>query len=157
MANFWAKDKGLKGLVATFELNANETAAFVGYLRSSGLHKTESGQPLTVAKIAMVNEFGTSKIPERSFFRSTLNEQKKKLKAKIKGAAARVASGKQDKKQALGLIAEWLVLQFKNKIQENVPPPNAESTIARKGSSHTLIDTGQMRDSLDWELKEGKR
>ncbi|OPY54712.1 MAG: hypothetical protein A4E48_00291 [Methanosaeta sp. PtaU1.Bin060] len=37
---------------------------------------------------------------------------------------------------------------IKQKIQSNVPPPNAPSTIARKGHSNTLIDTGEMLESV---------
>ena len=33
-----------------------------------------------------------------------------------------------------------------------IPPPNAPATIARKGSSATLIDTGALRDSIDFQI-----
>ena len=35
------------------------------------------------------------------------------------------------------------------KIHSNIPPPNAPSTIKAKGSSKTLIDTGEMWRSVD--------
>jgi len=38
------------------------------------------------------------------------------------------------------------------KILSNVPPPNAASTIKAKGSSHTLIDTGEMLESVSHEV-----
>ena len=45
-------------------------------------------------------------------------------------------------------IAESIGMFLENKIREKilsgVPPPNAESTIKRKGSSHTLIDDGTL-------------
>jgi len=34
-------------------------------------------------------------------------------------------------------------------INSNIPPPNAPSTIRHKKSSHTLVDTGHMMDSVD--------
>lgn len=37
---------------------------------------------------------------------------------------------------------------IRNKILSNVPPPNDPKTIKAKGSSHTLIDTGTMLDSI---------
>mgnify|MGYP001436983470 CR=1 FL=1 len=39
------------------------------------------------------------------------------------------------------------------KILSNIPPPNATSTIKAKGSSHTLIDTGEMLDFVSHEVE----
>lgn len=38
-------------------------------------------------------------------------------------------------------------------IDEGYPPPNAPSTIARKGFDHPLIETGEMRDSLEVDVE----
>ena len=38
------------------------------------------------------------------------------------------------------------------KINSNIPPPNAPSTIKAKKSTHTLIDTGTMRRSIDTQV-----
>ena len=38
------------------------------------------------------------------------------------------------------------------KIHSNIPPPNAPSTIKAKGSSKTLIDTGEMWRSVDTQV-----
>ena len=49
-------------------------------------------------------------------------------------------------------ITEDLGMKIENairlKILSNVPPPLKEATIKRKGSSHTLIDSGQMLASI---------
>ena len=49
-------------------------------------------------------------------------------------------------------IAESIGMFLENKIREkilsDVPPPNAESTIKRKGSSHTLVDDGTLLSSV---------
>lgn len=49
-------------------------------------------------------------------------------------------------------IIEKLGMSFenaiRNKILSNVPPPNDPKTIKAKGSSHTLIDTSTMLDSI---------
>ena len=49
-------------------------------------------------------------------------------------------------------IAESIGMFLENKIREkilsDVPPPNAESTIKRKGSSHTLIDDSTLLESV---------
>ncbi len=45
----------------------------------------------------------------------------------------------------IGLKLENAIRQ---KILSNVPPPNDPATIKAKGSSHTLIDTGTLLDSI---------
>jgi len=42
--------------------------------------------------------------------------------------------------------------QVVNQIDSNTPPPNAPSTIKRKKSSKTLIDTGKMRQHVDHKI-----
>lgn len=43
-----------------------------------------------------------------------------------------------------------------NKIFSGVPPPNAESTIKKKKSSKTLIDTGEMLEHVTHRIAEGE-
>ena len=54
-------------------------------------------------------------------------------------------------------IAESIGMFLENKIREkilsDVPPPNAESTIKRKGSSHTLIDDSTLLSSVTHVVK----
>jgi HK97 gp10 family phage protein len=42
------------------------------------------------------------------------------------------------------------------KMLSNVPPPNAESTIKKKKSSKTLIDTGEMLGHVTHRITEGE-
>ena len=37
-------------------------------------------------------------------------------------------------------------------IDAGVPPPNAPSTIDRKGSNRPLVDTGEMRDNVEYRI-----
>ena len=39
-------------------------------------------------------------------------------------------------------------------VLSNIPPPNAPSTIARKHSDHTLIDTGEMYGAIDTQIDD---
>lgn len=165
MAIFTDKDKGWKDFVNQFSANAGKTTAFVGYLRSSGDHKKNGdeeslkGDSITVAMVAAINELGSSdgKTPERSFIRSALLEHERELEVMLKKLSKLVMDKKMSKKQALGLVAEQVITWVKHKIDSNIPPPNAPSTVARKGSDHTLIDTAQMRNSLDWEIREDSK
>lgn len=38
---------------------------------------------------------------------------------------------------------------LEDRIDSNVPPPNAPSTVKKKGHGHTLIDTGEYRNSIE--------
>lgn len=40
------------------------------------------------------------------------------------------------------------------KIDSGMPPPNAPSTIARKGFDHPLIETGELRDAVECRVTE---
>jgi hypothetical protein len=164
MPNFWDKDKGWKELVHTFEVNDGEMVAFVGFLRSSGMYKNKGRRggkppkPITIAQLAAVHEYGSSDghIPQRSFFISTLTENRRKIEKRLKKLAGQILDGGMNERKGLGAIAEWVKGLIKSKIASNIPPQNADSTVKRKGSSHTLIDTGQMINSVDWEVKKGK-
>jgi hypothetical protein len=50
--------------------------------------------------------------------------------------------------QALDQIGIYGIKLVVEKIDSQIPPPNAPATIAKKGSSTPLIDTGQMRQTL---------
>lgn len=97
--------------------------------------------------------FGTVKIPERSFIRATVdaNDGYKDL---IRKLATRVASMKIGLPEALGILGEKVVSDMRTRIERGIPPPNAASTIARKGSSKPLIDTGQLKNSITYVVKK---
>jgi hypothetical protein len=168
MSGFSDKDKGWNRLMTSFKINAGETAGFVGYLRSSGNYKpkpkkgsSEGSSPapaITMAQLAAVHEYGAPEqnIPERSFIRSTLAEHSKDIKRLQKKVTNSIISGKLNKKQAIGILCHKITDGIVAKIESNIPPPLEEETIRRKGSSTALIDTGQLKNSVDWEVKEGK-
>jgi hypothetical protein len=172
MGNFFDKDTGWKQFMAQARINSGETAGFVGYLRSAAPYQNrrmraaearrsgkpeKPAQPITVAQIAAINEFGNETTPERSFMRSALAQHAKEMKRLTKKLSVQVLFGKMTKHRAIGILCQKVIDWFAFAIDSNIPPPNAPSTVAAKGSSHTLIDTGQMKGSLDWEIREGKK
>lgn len=99
--------------------------------------------------IAAVHEFGTDdgRIPQRSHIRSYFDEERKKIERFAASKAGQVLDGRITLRQALEQIGLLMLSLHKKKIRSSIPPPNAPSTIARKGSDKTLIDTGQMLNS----------
>lgn len=98
--------------------------------------------------VATANEFGTEDIPERSFMRSTFEEEKERLVQIKAGEATAIMDGKKTVDESLSLIGEYFAGRIQAKIHSHPPPANAPATIARKGSSGTLVDSDQMAQSI---------
>lgn len=62
------------------------------------------------------------------------------------------------KASGLGLNTMAAVLEktIVENIRSNMPPPNAPATIEKKGSSSTLIDTGELMNSVDSQVQSDK-
>ena len=118
----------------------------VGFFK--GTHTYPNGKD--VVSVARDNDQGTKRIPERPFMIPAGNKAANKT---INITVHSIAGG-MDEQQALSKAA----IMFKNAIQREITnlkePPNAESTILKKGSSNPLIDTGKMRSSVQWKFKK---
>lgn len=104
---------------------------------------------ITNAQLGAIHEFGLG-VPRRSFLRDWLDENEAQIVQRMQQAIADTARDKNS--NALELVGIWAVGQVQLRIADNIPPPLAESTIARKGSSVALIDTGQLRSSISSEV-----
>jgi hypothetical protein len=110
----------------------------------------EDGTP--VAMVAALNEYGTKKIPPRPFFRGMINENK----GDWGGYAANfMKETGNDVIKTLDLMGGEIQGELKNSIRDFSDPPNAQSTIDKKGFNDPLIDSGRMyRDSVTFKIKE---
>lgn len=110
--------------------------------------KQHGDEGITVADVATWMEFGTRTVPQRSFIRGWVDENQTFIRDTLQKQFAAVATGK----RTAGVAAERCALAFegavKQRISRNIPPPLAPATIARKGSSVALIDTGQLRNAV---------
>ena len=131
---------------------AGNLAIAVGVLGEKAAARTTSLEStrLTNVELGLIHEYGSPKagIPERSFLRSTFNEQREKVTLAAAKAAQKVYADAGGFEQRLVQIGLYLAAAVKKKIVSKIPPPNAPSTIARKGSSTPLVDTGQLLDSI---------
>jgi hypothetical protein len=107
-----------------------------------------------MAMIAGVHEYGSEKhnIPERSFMRTAVDENVDKLNELKRRLFGKLLDGAVSGEQALGLLGEFLVGRIRRKITEITSPPLAPATVARKRSSKPLIDSGQMRASVQYKV-----
>lgn len=109
----------------------------------------------TLADVAAFNEFGLG-VPERSFIRSTLDAGTMKYNALMEGVGDAAVAGKITVEHGAELVALVVEGDVKQAISAGIPPPNTESTIAAKGSSTPLVNTGQLRGAITAEVKVSK-
>jgi phage gpG-like protein len=119
---------------------------------------------LTNVEIGTVHEFGSPSegIPERSFLRSTMEAKGDEYRATL-GRELRQAFGQKglELQESALLVLERLGMRasadVKERIREGIAPANAPETVERKGSSTPLVDTGQLINSISWQVGQKKR
>lgn len=122
----------------------------VGVLGPAANEQHGEGE-LTTAQIAEIHEFGLG-VPRRSFILDWANENEPAIKKKMADLFRPVLLGKRTTEQAYALFGVWAQGQIQARISAGIDPPLAASTIARKGSSKPLIDTGQLRTSISFKV-----
>lgn len=150
-------DKVLKKLIKDFKkLNAQSTR--IGVLGSKGGNEDRDG--ITMVELAVVHELGAPDlgIPQRSFIRETFEDSKVKteLKEMFAKVVKSIIAGKLDADKAMEVLGHWGVSKIKNRITfgEGISPANAPYTIARKGSSRPLVDTGRLINAINHEVSK---
>lgn len=106
-----------------------------------------------IAENALVQEYGTMEhvgfIPPRPFLSNAMKNERK---------WETILNAELDKGrnlyQALSRVGEEMRRDINKSIDSNIPPPNAQSTIDKKGSSHPLIDDGVMKRSTSYEVEK---
>ena len=100
------------------------------------------------------NEYGTSAIPSRPFFRTAINNNRDYINEQLKELLSKVGTGKLTGEKALKSIG----LEVQGLIQDSIKnggwQSNADSTIkAKKGKGQPLIDTGSMLKAVSFEIR----
>ena len=113
----------------------------------------DTGTP--VAYIAVIQEFGTSRIPPRPFMRTTIAEQSAAW-SKIAGKLSRaVLRGEQKPGDLAEAVGARVAGDVRKKISSITSPPLSEATIARRVANKSgarsvkpLVYTGRMLATL---------
>jgi hypothetical protein len=125
----------------------------VGITAKTGAVQKEDGVTgTTVVMVAEWQEFGTKTIPARSFIRAWFDENEPECKVLLASALRAVARGAISKQDAMDRLGAKFAGGMQARISNGIPPPLADSTDKRKGSRVPLIDTGQLRSSITWEV-----
>jgi hypothetical protein len=103
-----------------------------------------------VAAVAFWNEFGTTRIPARPFFRTTITDKSSEWADRLGKAAIRY---EYDGLKTMELMGQTMAEDVQESINGWTDPANADSTIEKKGFDKPLIDTGDMLRSVDYEVE----
>ena len=145
--NVTDRDLGLKAFIRQLE-EAKVVEVTVG------IHENVINEGQSVAFYGAANEFGTRRgIPERSFMRSSFDENKHGISVVMGQQFAKVKRGEKTVRAALEHLGLYHKAQIQNKIRSNIQPGNDPQTIKRKKSSRTLIDTGAMLNSVHYVVR----
>ncbi|WP_060476719.1 hypothetical protein [Pseudomonas monteilii] len=112
---------------------------------------------LTIATIAAVNNFGSADghIPARPFLAPAVENGAPEYRRLVEVMLPKVMSGEVEMQTLLAQMGQLAEGHVKQQITELRTPPNAQSTIDKKGSDNPLIDTGALRQSIRYVLDDG--
>jgi hypothetical protein len=143
-------DKGYKQLCdRVFGAAKTKPSIDVGIL-DDGPHGNDD--MVSILQIAVWAEFGTQTEPARSFIRDWFDQNEAGLRKDLVILMQSVVQGKRTKEQILELLGQRCVAQIQERIVAGIDPPNAQSTIDRKGSSTPLIDTGILKAAVNYRV-----
>lgn len=107
-----------------------------------------------VIKIAHAHEYGTGKLPERSFIRASFDADQAKLGEIVSGQVNKVLSGKTDAASAANAIGAQAAQLVQSYIDDNRVKP--QSDFSKKTQHTTLYETGtHIRDRIAYKVEEG--
>jgi phage gpG-like protein len=112
-------------------------------------------QAATLAEVAAAHEFGTATIPQRSFIRATVDLKAAVIAAEQEKLAAQVVDSKITPEVAMERLGAAVQGMVQVRIAEGIGPALAPATVARKGSDKQLVDTGQLRSSVTYQVLQG--
>lgn len=101
-----------------------------------------------VAAVARWNEYGTPKIPMRPFVRPALHQNRSQLIAILRSRYKQAMKDNKNTMEVLFDFGEMCTEMIQDQIRTTTTPPNAPSTIRRKGKNTPLRDTLVMFHSV---------
>ena len=117
---------------------------------TTSTRKKKTETPMDVARLAIIHEFGSPKnnLPARPVMRQTNQKYGRSIPGVISRLTKEVIAGSRTPGQALARLGVYWEGRIKLMFREGVFRPLKPATIARKGSSKPLIDSGQLRQSV---------
>ena len=154
MSRVTVKDRGADELLRRAHKGGNQTVR-VGILADQPKKEHGGGVgKLSLVEVAALHEFGApgAGIPQRSFVRAAVDEHRSDIHALQERLAGQILRGEIDEKAALERLGAFVAGLMQRRIAAGIAPALNPETVARKGSSTPLVDTGQLRSSITWKV-----
>lgn len=121
----------------------------VGFQSGEGTEEND----VDICDIATWNELGTEHSPSRPFIRQSVDNNAAKINNLLQSEKKKLTNGTSAEQilKEIGIFQKGLI---QREIVSGEFEANAESTIKKKGSSKPLIDTGKMRQSVNYVIRE---
>lgn len=147
------RDLGWREMMRTVQSASvgHEPRVVVGILGEKAAQVHSGGA--TLVEVASFNELGTRTTPARSFIRETVDIYARDIATLAKNLMQQVLARQRGYAQALGILGSFVKGKIIARINAGIGPANAPSTIAKKGSSKPLIDKGQLKGAVDYEVR----
>ena len=116
----------------------------------------EEGTPYPLALQAYIKEHGSPayRVPPRPFLEPGIEKHLDLVEKGMKAALQDVLDGGDGRAQRERLGATMAAQVQKYFQEDNGWPPNAASTVAKKGSAQPLVDTGALRQSITYVIRK---
>ena len=124
--------------VHEFGVEIKVTDKMRGYLHSIGIHLNPNTK--------------TIKIPERSFIRAGYDQEKENIIRQSEKLLEKVLKLELPVDVFFNTLGELIVGMIQKYLTDLSSPPLHPATIASKGSSNPLIDTGRLRESITYKV-----
>ena len=130
----------------------------IGIFGDKGGNEDQGG--ITLVEIGAIHEFGApgAGIPERSFLRRTFELKNDVLQKFMGQLIGKALEGKLTAEQVFEALGMWGATEVKKTINDQLVTPKlsesaaGQRTIARKGSSVTLVDNGVLVNAINYEV-----
>jgi hypothetical protein len=145
------RDRGAKKLIARVKKGSPQLKVGILGDQAAAAHKDADGA--TVGEVGEAHEFGLGNVPERSFIRAYVDENKARLAELTKRVATAVAQGKMSAEQGMNLLGFQVVGEIQQRMARGIPPALSANYLPRKlrkypGASLPLIASGQLRSAI---------
>lgn len=119
-----------------------------------GIQQGEASEDgVDLVDIAMFNELGTVHIPSRPFLRDSVDANADQINSFLQSMKKEILRGgsAEDVLKKIGVFQKGLIQEqiVKGDFEEN-----SEATKRRKGSDTPLVDTGRMRQSINYVIQQ---
>jgi hypothetical protein len=145
------RDHGYRKMMRGLDKSTRGIEVTVGVHEEEGSSATASGK--SVAEVAEINEFGEGP-PARPAITGWADDRESKVLADLRKAREEALAAGKSVAQRADQLAQGYAGEIQARIAGGIPPPNAESTIRKKGSSTPLVDKGIFRSSIRGKVRE---